>query len=253
MGCIKSSIHYLLFLYYYNIIRIILIILLEKEYSYLLYIGNMGSTNVNINIDIEKTCTPLPIVINLNPPPWSRIQRVGQINGVNFNRCPPALYGVSAEELAMAEKIFILKNSQTRLTNNQIYSQVVQGLWTNPKKGYASQTDTYTEPNTNVLKRNNYSYLDVNSGQQSATKPDNGVIVPCIQPTPAKPQPKLPANTGTGSSGNNKHTLPPPPPIPSTTVSKSTMPKTLPVAPVQSLVIPVNGRLNCAVIESICS
>ena len=211
----------------------------------------MGSTNVNINI--QKTCTPLPVVINMNPPPWSRTQRVGQIRGVNFNRCPPALYGVSAEEVAMAEKKFILRNSYTRLTNNQIYSQVVQGLWTNPKKGYASQTDTYTEPNTNVLKRTNYSFLNLNTGQQSSVKPDNGIIIPCIQPKPAKPQPKLPANTSSGSSGNNKHTLPPPNPIPSSTVPKTTLPKILPVAPVQSLVIPVNGRLNCAVTQSICS
>jgi len=211
----------------------------------------MGSANANINI--EKTCTILPVVINVNPPPWSRTQRVGQINGINFNRCPPALYGVSAEELAMAEKIFILKNGKTRLTSNQVYSQVVQGLWTNPKKGYASQTDTYTEPNTNVLKRNNYSFLNLNTGQQTATKPDNGIIVPCIKPTPAKPQPKLPANAGSGSSGNNKHTLPPPTPPSSKTVSKTTLPKLLPVAPVQSLLLPVNGRLNCAVIESICS
>ena len=227
---------------------IILILLQEKELSLFYFI---------LMTDITKTCTPFPTnsVPNINPPPWPRTQRVGQTNGVNFNFCPPVLSGVSAEELAWAEKKYILQNNKTPLTKNQIYSQVVKGLWKNPKRGYASQTDTYTEPNTNVLQRNNYQFLNVDSGQPytlDPNKPANTQITTCIQPSPTTAQPKLPILAPPPTSKVPPPTLPPPPSNPSSTSNKATLPKKLPIVPPQPTVIAVNGSLNCSVTQSIC-
>jgi hypothetical protein len=48
------------------------------------------------------------------------------------------------------------KKNSTQLTKNQRYSQIAKGLWTNRTKTWATQSDTYTNPNTTSLKRVGY-------------------------------------------------------------------------------------------------
>lgn len=47
------------------------------------------------------------------------------------------------------------KANSSRLTKNQKYSQISKGLWCNRTKVYATQSQTYTNPNTTSLKRVN--------------------------------------------------------------------------------------------------
>jgi hypothetical protein len=48
------------------------------------------------------------------------------------------------------------KKNSSNLTKNQRYSQIAKGLWVNRTRTWATQSDTYTNPNTNSLKRVNY-------------------------------------------------------------------------------------------------
>jgi hypothetical protein len=47
------------------------------------------------------------------------------------------------------------RNNSSTLTKKQKYSQISKGLWSNRKKVFATQTQTYTNPNTFALKRIN--------------------------------------------------------------------------------------------------
>jgi hypothetical protein len=47
------------------------------------------------------------------------------------------------------------KKNSSNLTKQQKYSQISKGLWVNRTKTYATQSQTYTNPNTNSLKRIN--------------------------------------------------------------------------------------------------
>ena len=48
------------------------------------------------------------------------------------------------------------KKNSTQLTKNQRYAQIAKGLWTNRTKTWATQSATYTNPNTSSLKRVGY-------------------------------------------------------------------------------------------------
>jgi len=45
------------------------------------------------------------------------------------------------------------KKNSSNLTKNQRYSKIATGKWTNRTKNWATQSQTYTNPNTNFLKR----------------------------------------------------------------------------------------------------
>jgi hypothetical protein len=49
------------------------------------------------------------------------------------------------------------KKNSSQLTKKQKYAQICKGLWTNRTKSYATQTQTYTNPNTSNLLRVNYN------------------------------------------------------------------------------------------------
>jgi hypothetical protein len=49
------------------------------------------------------------------------------------------------------------KKNSSNLTKQQRYSQIAKGYWTNKTKSYATQSLTYTNPNTNALLRVNYT------------------------------------------------------------------------------------------------
>jgi len=48
------------------------------------------------------------------------------------------------------------KSNSSNLTKKQRYTQIAKGLWVNRTRTWATQTETYTNPNTTSLKRVNY-------------------------------------------------------------------------------------------------
>lgn len=54
------------------------------------------------------------------------------------------------------------KNNSAGLTKKQIYAQIARGMWTNRTTSWATQTQTYTNPNTKSLKRVNYTEIVIN-------------------------------------------------------------------------------------------
>lgn len=130
-----------------------------------------------------------------------------------------------------------------KLTKNQIYSLICKGKW-NIKKGYATQTETYTNPNINYLKRVNYTVINSETGAET-TEP-----ITCPTYTPQTPANTLPTNDNTPSV--NPTILPPPPPTPSK--NKFTLPDYVPVVNTpQNRNIPDGGSIIIGTISDICS
>lgn len=102
---------------------------------------------------------------NYNPVPtkeWYRFE----------NRCvyntqsPGSIFNSKklAEENTVLYKGNILqyKKNSANLTKKQVYAQMARGMWTNRTTSWATQTDTYTNPNIKSLKRVNYTEIIIN-------------------------------------------------------------------------------------------
>jgi len=115
--------------------------------------------------------------INYNPNPpraWSRVQNLCSITTEPNNQylvyvpltkkiVPP---GVANYQNKMIYKGNILqyKKNSSQLTSKQRYSQISKGMWTSRTKNYATQSQTYTNPNTNSLLRVNFINITSTSG-----------------------------------------------------------------------------------------
>jgi hypothetical protein len=109
---------------------------------------------------------------NYNPVPpreWSRVE----------NRCPydsdvsDTIYitqlnetfplALGGEELQMLVKGNVLqyKKNAFPITKSQRYSQIAKGQWINRNTTWAVQSETYTNPNTQMLKRVNAVNIDI--------------------------------------------------------------------------------------------
>jgi hypothetical protein len=100
--------------------------------------------------------------IQYNPVPprvWSRVQ----------NPCSVIAYKNGDSDFARAEyerqmllkgNILQYKKNSSNLTKKQRYTQIAKGMWTNRTKTWATQSDTYTNPNMTSLLRVNYTILD---------------------------------------------------------------------------------------------
>lgn len=84
-------------------------------------------------------------------------------------------------EQAVLKKGSILqyKKNSSNLTKKQRYAQIARGMWVNRSKTWATQTETFTDPNTNSLKRNDYTAYNVSNQQVSTTKT---ITCPTIPP-----------------------------------------------------------------------
>jgi hypothetical protein len=106
--------------------------------------------------------------MSYNPRPprvWSRVQNSCTfIDDNSYNSIFVPLTGKTGTLLAadyqkqMLQKGNVLqyKKNSSGLTKNQRYTQICKGMWTNRTKSYATQTQTYTNPNTSNLKQVNY-------------------------------------------------------------------------------------------------
>jgi len=107
-----------------------------------------------------------PIVYNPNPTRvWSRVQN--QCTYIQDNDSYDSVYipllnkNGTLLDASLIQKqiqkgnILQYKNNNFGMTKNQKYSKIAKGMWNTRKKGYATQSQTYTNPNTNSLKRIN--------------------------------------------------------------------------------------------------
>ena len=130
-----------------------------------------------------------------NPPrEWSRVQNrcVSDVDkNTNF-------YIEKSVLIEMQHKGNILqyKKNSSNYTKNQIYSLIGQGKWLLRNKTYATQSDRYTNPNTNHLRRVNGQYINVNTGQiaekPSCKKPEPIIFNDLPYVPPVQPDPPLP-------------------------------------------------------------
>ena len=99
--------------------------------------------------------------IKYNPNParvWSRVQ----------NRCSTDTADSTVDyakidydrQMLLKGNILQYKKNSSNLTKNQRYTQIAKGMWTNRTKTWATQSDTYTNPNNSSLLRVNYTILD---------------------------------------------------------------------------------------------
>ena len=99
--------------------------------------------------------------IKYNPIPprvWSRVQ----------NRCSTDTYDSTVNyanndydrQMLLKGNILQYKKNSSSLTKKQRYTQIAKGMWTNRTKTWATQSDTYTNPNNSSLLRVNYTILD---------------------------------------------------------------------------------------------
>ena len=134
-------------------------------------------------------------------------------------------------------------HNTNKLTKNQIYALICKGKWTTTKT-YATQSDTFTDPNNNYLKRVNYDVINAETGAQT-NEP-----ITCPSYTPQTPANTLPTNNGTPTVVPN--ILPPPPPTPSK--NKFILPIIVPVVNTpKNRNIPDGGNLIIGTIENICT
>jgi hypothetical protein len=127
---------------------------------------------------------------NPNPPrAWSRVQnQCTYITPNTINETTayiPILkksvpLGDVAREIEMINKGNILqyKENSANTTKSQKYSLIARGAW-NRKKAWATQTQIYTNPNTNSFKRVNYPRVIIikpNNQQEAAELGQNNTI-----------------------------------------------------------------------------
>ena len=107
-----------------------------------------------------------------NPNPtrvWSRVQNQCTYTDTNYNNVYNKLTNqtITQEEANLQDKmlykgnILQYKGNSSRQTKSQQYSQLAKGLGPNKKKSYATQSQTYSNPNVTGLQRVNfqtYSY-----------------------------------------------------------------------------------------------
>ena len=111
---------------------------------------------------------------NPNPPRvWSRVQNQCTYTVDSLYQTVYVPLNNKTELLAVAnyqEKILYkgnilqYKKNSSNLTKNQRYSQISKGKWTNRTKTFATQTQTYSNPNTTGLQRVNFTTFPYPNG-----------------------------------------------------------------------------------------
>jgi len=104
--------------------------------------------------------------VQYNPVPprvWSRVQNpcsvIAYKNGDTGANSDFARADYERQMLLKGNILQYKKNS-SNLTKKQRYTQIAKGMWTNRTKTWATQSDTYTNPNMTSLLRVNYTILD---------------------------------------------------------------------------------------------
>jgi hypothetical protein len=100
------------------------------------------------------------LVPNYNPIPtreWDRFENRCAYDAVDILTPKQAIIA----EMNYKGNILQYKKNSSNLTKQQRYAQIAKGAWTNRTTTWASQTQKYTNPNTNSLQRVNYYKVPV--------------------------------------------------------------------------------------------
>lgn len=101
---------------------------------------------------------------NPNPPRvWSRVQNPCSV--IAYKNDDPGANSDFARadyerQMLLKGNILQYKKNSSNLTKKQRYTQIAKGMWTNRTKTWATQSDTYSNPNMTSLLRVNSSVLD---------------------------------------------------------------------------------------------
>jgi len=115
---------------------------------------------------LGKEYIPIP------PRVWFRVENQCPLDNSNLNIKEHTLEA-QALEAQMSQKGNVLqyKKNSSNLTQNQRYAKIARGQWTNRHTTWATQSDTTTNPNTKMLKRNGTVKVavDLNTGALTET------------------------------------------------------------------------------------
>jgi hypothetical protein len=134
------------------------------------------------------------------PRVWSRVQNSCSVIAYK-NSDPDANSNFARadyeKQMLLKGNILQYKKNSSNLTKKQRYTQIAKGMWTNRTKTWATQSDTYTNPNMTSLLRVNSSVVDPSNnifssppnpfGCPTNVIPDGGnlvcnvVVDPCTQ------------------------------------------------------------------------
>jgi hypothetical protein len=97
------------------------------------------------------------------PRVWSRVQNSCSL--IAYEKDDPASNSNFARadyerQMLLKGNILQYKKNSSSLTKKQRYTQIAKGMWTNRTKTWATQSDTYTNPNMTSLLRVNFSVLN---------------------------------------------------------------------------------------------
>ena len=115
------------------------------------------------------------IQYNPNPPRvWSRVQNSCSV--IAYKNDDPGANTNFAQadyerQMLLKGNILQYKKNSSSLTKKQRYTQIAKGMWTNRTKTWATQSDTYTNPNMTSLLRVNSSIL--NPSNNTFSRPPN--------------------------------------------------------------------------------
>jgi len=125
------------------------------------------------------------IQYNPNPPRvWSRVQGVCSV--IAYKNDDPAANSnfLSADyerQMLLKGNVLQYKKNSSNLTKKQRYTQIAKGMWTNRTKTWATQSDTYTNPNMTSLLRVNSTILDPSNNTFSNRSNPFGCPITSIQ------------------------------------------------------------------------
>jgi len=123
----------------------------------------------------SKFYLPIP------PRAWSRIDNKCTFQPtINYNNSDNIIDSSIFYRAALINKGNVLqyKKNSAHLTKTQRYSQIAKGLWTNRTKSWATQTETYSNPNTASLKRVGYIEYPKNDITPGTPSDPSGPYVP---------------------------------------------------------------------------
>ena len=196
---------------------------------------------------------------NYNPIPpreWSRVENrcsydfdvSDTIVITQLNQTIPI--GLAGQMLSKGNVLQYKKNAFP-LTTKQRYSQIAQGKWINRNTTWAIQSETYTNPNTNMLKRINSVNIDI-TYTNNITQTTNPIS--CFIPQTQQFD-TLPDDTNAVQNVISDETNPIIPPESTTTSVAIVMPlnESTVVSTNNRIIISDGGTLLCNQVENVCT
>ena len=177
------------------------------------------------------------------PREWSRFENPCAYSNVDV---PKNVAGAYQLEVFKKGNILQYKKNSACITKKQRYSQIARGAWVNRTTTWATQTQSYTNPNTNSLRRSNYTNID------TSTLAVTSLPLSCTVPMPPLHY-TLPIIINSDNSGIKPPPIIPSPVPPSGSSSNQLLPPITPTIEPPPIVIPDGGVLICNVSENICT